>query len=222
MKNKGWKTIVLPGVLCAACMAASTWYAIRWNEGRLVKPMDFSSYVFRLQDLPMMGSVILVTLYVFYLVALGIRFTLTQRRNQANSRYTRSVSPKLGFLGLLGFLGFAGFWTCQSHGKVFPFVFFIFFGFFGFFYEGKMSHTLMDERYKENQMRAQLVASRTALGLILMATVIFGQGFLGGTLTFTFSAYVIIVSLTLALHLFLGEYLLYHYDHDAQSDESED
>lgn len=221
MKTKGFIRIVLPGLVCAACMAASVWYAVCWNDARLVKPMDFSAYVFQPQDLPMIGSTLLVTFYVFYLVALAVRAVMAQRRSQADSRYTRTISPKLGFLGLLGFLGFAGFWTWGTDGSFFPFVFFLFFGFFGFFYEGKMSHTLMDERFVENRMRAQLAAGKTALGIILAATVILGQGALGGNFSFTFAAYIIVVSLALALNIFLGEYLLYHYDHDEQPEESE-
>lgn len=221
MKNKGLIRIVLPGLFCAACMAVSIWYAVRWNDARLVKPMDFSTYVFQPQDLPMIGSTILVTFYAFYLVALAVQAVMAQRQSRAGSRYTRNINPRLGFLGLLGFLGFAGFWTWSIDGSLFPFVFFIFFGFFGFFYEGKMSHTLMDERFVENRMRAQLAAGKAALGIILIATLMLGQGTLGRRFSFTFAAYIIVVSLALALNIFLGEYLLYHYDHDEQSEESE-
>lgn len=41
----------------------------------------------------------------------------------------------------------------------FPFAFFLFFGFFGFFFEGKMSHMLIDERYTENRAKAQLTVN---------------------------------------------------------------
>lgn len=50
----------------------------------------------------------------------------------------------------------------------FPLRVFVFFGFFGFFYEGKMSNTLIDERYKENKMRAQSTANKTALSIIFL------------------------------------------------------
>lgn len=43
-----------------------------------------------------------------------------------------------------------------------------------------------------------------------------------GNLEYTFIAYIIIVSLALALELFLSEFLLYHYDNDLQIDESEE
>ena len=67
-----------------------------------------------------------------------------------------------------GFAGFLGFWTYRVDQAIFPFVFFVFFGFFGFFYEGKMSNTLIDERYKENKMRAQSTANKTALSIIFL------------------------------------------------------
>ena len=98
----------------------------------------------------------------------------------------------------------------------------MFFGFFGFFYEGKLSNTLMDERYRENQMRARSVASQTALSIIFLATLILGQGRLIGNLEHAFVAYVSVVSLAFALELFLSEFLLYRYDHDELPGESED
>jgi hypothetical protein len=38
-------------------------------------------------------------------------------------------------------------------------------------------------------------------------------------LEFTFIAYLVVVTLALALDLFLNEYLLYRYDHDEQAGE---
>lgn len=221
MKNNWFKRTVLPGLFCAGCMTLSVWYAVKWNNARLVKPMDFSSYVFSPRDLPMLGSTLLTILYVLYLVILVLRYTISLHRSQEGSPYSRSVNPKLGFLGLLGFLGFAGIWTCRLDGNPFPFVFFIFFGFFGFFYEGKMSHTLMDERFQENKVQAQLTASRIALTIIFLATVLMGQGTLAGSLSLSFALYIAVISLALALNLFLGEYLLYHYDHDGQPGEED-
>lgn len=219
MQSNWFKRIVLPGLISAGCMAVSIGYAVGWNDARLVKPTDLSSYVFCFQDLPMLGSTLLVTLYVFYLAALAFRHAIARRHSQAGSSYSRSVNPKLGFLGLLGFLGFAGVWTCRLDSNPFPFVCFIFFGFFGFFYEGRLSHTLMDERFQENRTRAQLAASRITLAIIFLATILLGQGALAGSLPLTFAVYLAVVSLALALNLFLGEYLLYHYDHDEQSEE---
>ena len=151
-----------------------------------------------------------------------LRASFRARRSPADAAYTRRVDPRLGWLGLLGFLGFGGFWTYGFNKTVFPFLFFLFFGFFGFFYEGRFSHTFMDERFRENQMKAQLAASRTALGIIFLATVLLGRTQLMDNLEHTFIAYLIAVSLALALWLFLSEYLLYHYDQDGDGGESGD
>ena len=124
------------------------------------------------------------------------------------------MDPRLGLLGSLGFLGLLGFWTYRVDRTIFPFVFFLFFGFFGFFFEGRMSGTLMDERYRENQLRARTTASRTALSIIFLAVLLLGQGRLMGNLEVTLIAFVIVVVLALALELFLSSYLLYRYDHD--------
>lgn len=99
--------------------------------------MDLSEYVFRVQDLPMIISGVLLTLYIVNIVVLFLESIKTNRRRELTLQSTRTINPKLGFLGLLGFAGFLGFWTYSVDKTIFPFVFFLFFGFFGFFYEGK-------------------------------------------------------------------------------------
>lgn len=74
-----------------------------------------------------------------------------------------------------------------------------------------MSHTLMDERYTENHAKAQLTAAKTALSIIFVAVILLAQGCGGDAVLI---ALLIVLSLTLALYLFLSEYLLYRYDHD--------
>lgn len=115
---------------------------------------------------PISGT--LLALCIVYLAVLFFQSTSANKRRGSTSRSTRTVNPKLGFLGLFGFAGFLGFWTYRVDQTIFPFVFFVFFGFFGFFYEGKMSNTLIDERYKENKMRAQSTANKTALSIIFL------------------------------------------------------
>lgn len=85
-----------------------------------------------------------------------------------------------------------------------------------------MSNPLIDERYKENKMRAQSTANKTALSIIFFAILILEQGRLMGRLEYTLIALVIVIALSIALELFLSEYLLYHYDHDEPFDESEE
>lgn len=203
MKKKV-KVLIGAGAACVLLLLASTGYAVAFNESRLVVPMDFSTYEFTPKDLPMIVSVALLVLYVFILI--GILSVSDRKRN-----VTRKLNPKLGFLGFLGFLGS---WTDPA-----MFLRFIFFGFFGFFFEGRMSDTLMDERYVENQRRAQLNAHRTAVNLIFAALLLFGSGIVGG-MKYSLNAFVIVVTLAIALDLFLGEYLLYRYDHEGKDLES--
>ena len=150
MKKNKTKLLVILGAICILLVAVSSWYTITFNEARFIVPMDISTYTFRLKDLPMIISGILITFYVLYLVVLLIQVIAVNKRKGNNATITRNLNPKLGFLGFLGFFGFLGFWTYNIDKTIFPFVFFVFFGFFGFFYEGKLSNTFMDERYQEN------------------------------------------------------------------------
>ena len=71
-----------------------------------------------------------------------------------------------------------GLFMIRFH-QVYPFIFFLFFGFFGFFYEGKMSNTLMDERYVENKLRAELTAHRVMRAIVFLTLILFGRGGVG-------------------------------------------
>ena len=219
MKKNQVKIWVGCGIFCIAAVLLSVWYAVTFNDSRLVAPMDFGSYSFNTKDLPMILSISLTCVYA---LALFIQLFISigkSRRNIAKTNMTRRVNPKLGFLGLLDFLGLAGFWTYSAMGAVFPFVFFLFFGFFGFFYEGKMSGIFMDERFRENAARARLNTYKITFSITLIALVILCQGRLFGSLEYTLIATIIVLSLTLALGIFLPEYLLYRYDHDDQTEE---
>lgn len=160
--------------------------------------------------------------YFLYLFIVLIREIIADRHVQGTAQVTRKLNPKLRCLGFLGFLGFIGFTTYSADKEIFPFVFFLFFGFFGFFYEGKMSETFIDERYRENQLKAQAAANKIASSIIFLACVVVGQGKLMGNLEYTLTAFLIVVVLSIALDLFLSKYLLYRYDHSTQFDESED
>lgn len=219
MKKNQVKIWVGCGIFCIAAVLLSVWYAVTFNDSRLVALMDFGSYSFNTKDLPMILSISLTCVYA---LALFIQLFISvgkSKRNIAKTNMTRKVNPKLRFLGLLGFLGLAGFWTYSAMGAVFPFVFFLFFGFLGFFYEGKMSGIFMDERFRENVARAQLNTYKITFSITLIALVILCQGRLFGSLEYTLIATIIVLSLTLALGIFLPEYLLYRYDHDDQTEE---
>lgn len=222
MKTIKTKRIILLGILCVLLMAASSWYAVNYNDSRLVAPTELSEYTFRVQDLPMILSGALLILYILYLAVLLIQAIIANKRQVAATKTTQLVDPRFGFCGFFGFSGFLGFWTYSIDKTIFPFAFFLFFGFFGIFYEAKLSCTFMDERYRENEIKAHLTANKLALSIIFLATLILGQGRLMGNLEYTLIAYIIIVSLALALEMFLSKYLLYRYDHDELSAESED
>ena len=161
----------------------------------------------------------LLVVYVLILVVTVFRWAFRAKAERHASPYTRTVSPWLGLLGFLGFLGSWGSGPTVSTARVAPFIFFAFFGFFGFFYEGRLSHTFMDERFKENAARAQLQALRVSFAMEVIALVVLGQRRFGGNLDYTLIAVMITLSLSVALALFLSEYLLYRYDHDEQMEE---
>lgn len=220
-KNKA-KILIGCGIFCVLLTLISSWYAVKFNGSRLVVPMDFNSYTFEVKDLPMIASVSLDCIYGFTLFITLILSIKRNRQQVERTNTTRKLNPRLGFLGLLGFLGFAGFWTYSIDGSVFPFVFFMFFGFFGFYYEGRMSGTFMDERFRGNAILAQLKAYKITLSIILIALIVLCQGKLFGNLEYTLMATIIVLSLALALGIFLPEYLLYRYDHEDHADESEE
>ena len=216
------KRLMIIGAVCVLALVLSSWYSVVFNDSRLVVPMDFSSFSFQIKDLPMILSVIIFAVYVFYLfISL---FLAAVRRNQAanESSITRRINPRLGYLGFLGFLGFCGFGTYHVDQSVYPFAFFLFFGFFGFYYEGKMSGTFMDERFRENVVRAQLAALKVMCVFTVLAFAVLCQGRLFGNVHYTLIAATVILALALALGLFLSEYLLYRYDHDDQYEETEE
>ena len=51
MKKK--KFLLFGGLVCLL----SSWYSVRFNDAQLVVPMDFSTYTFHPQDLPMLLSI---------------------------------------------------------------------------------------------------------------------------------------------------------------------
>lgn len=80
-----------------------------------------------------------------------------------------------------------------------------------------MSNTLMDERFRENKNRAQLMALKAAFTVIIIALffILVGESFMG--IESLFNMVYILIALSIALAIFLSEYLLYRYDHDEYS-----
>ena len=222
MKKNKIKMLIAGGIFCILMMFFASWHAITFNGSRLVVPMDFESYTFQIKDLPMIISIFLTCSYVVSLFVVLFINIGKRQKEVVQTNTTRKINPKWGFLGLMGFLGFLGFWTYPINGDVFPFVFFMCFGFFGFFYEGKMAGTFMDERFQENVVQAQVKSYKITFSIMFITLIILCQGRFFGSLEYTFIATIIVLSLTLALGIFLPEYLLYRYDHDEQANESEE
>ena len=210
MKHNKKLFAVLGGAACAALTAYAVWDSLAHHGGRLVYPMD--SYAFEPTDIPMLAALILDFLYIIALFISLVIAVASQRRRAETANRTRTLNPKLGFLGILGLAGFLGIYTYINYDQYFPFCFFCFFGFFGFFFEGKMSNTLMDERFRENALHAQRDAYRTGINILFLLLVIAGLGRAPASLVLPIL--FIVISLDLALTLFLSEYLLYRYDHD--------
>lgn len=220
-KNK-IKAIVIPGIICILLLGASIWYSVKFNESGLVVKTDFSTYQFTLKDLPMICSTVLMIIYIFYFLIYTGRTGIQQKRTLLKTNRTRKLNPKMGFMGFLGFLGFMGFWTYSTENKIYPFMYFMFFGFFGFFYEGKMSNTFIDERFKENRNRAQLAALKITFVTLIIMFVFLAVSERFMSMEYRLIVVHILIALSIALELFLSEYLLYRYDHEEYIDDEKE
>lgn len=220
MKNRRFIWLVT-GAACVLLMVLASGYSLLYNEGRLVRPTDLSTFHFRLADLPMILALAAVIGYVVALCVLAFLTALRRNEGVKETNTTRTLNPKLGLLGFAGFLGFLGFWSYKLNGSIFPFCFFVFFGFFGFFFEGKMSNTLMDERFRENQTRANLAAYRVGYAVIFALVLLLGHGRFLGSTEYSLIIVTCTLALTVALVQFLSMYLLYRYDRDDQLEEEE-
>lgn len=96
MKKRTKLTICL-GVICALLVAISSWYTIAFNNSRFIVPMDLSEYVFRVQDLPMIISGVLLTLYIVNIVVLFLESIKTNRRRELTLQSTRTIKSQTGF-----------------------------------------------------------------------------------------------------------------------------
>ncbi len=221
MKRKV-RALIGCGAFCLLFLLAAACYDFVWNGARILQPFDFQTYIFRIRDLPLILAVSLFCIYAVTSVIV-LLYTGCQKQQQIErTNMTRMVDPRLGYLGFLGFFGLTGFWTYAQNGTIFPFVFFVFFGFFGFVYEGRLSGTFMDERFRENETRAHRKASNITLTVIFIAFLFLSQGKLLGSLEYTLIAVLIMLAAAFALRIFLGSYLLYRYDHAEEAEAGEE
>ncbi len=211
MKNKKsrWLVPLLSIGVCVLVSLLAAWSDLTYNSGRLVYPMD-SSYSFQPSDIPMLLALTLDVFCALTLLTFILRESIFRRRRESETHRTRQLNPRLGFLGLFGFCGFLGFLPISELSTYTPFVFFLFFGFFGFFYEGRMSNTLMDERFQENVRRAKLDAYKLGIGIVHLLVI--ANGLIDCSPELRASVMLVVLSLTMGLVLFLQEYLLYRYD----------
>lgn len=131
--------------------------------------------------------------------------------------FTRKISPKMGLLGFLGLSGFLGFLPqfFREDGILpvpFPLIFFCFFGFFGFYYEGKMSGTMIDERYLANENRASAIANKVALTLIIAVALLYMSAFRINNPYVMLKLLIAVIGFAFGLSLFLQQYLLYRFE----------
>lgn len=210
MSGQQKRKIIFMGIGCVALLIAGVVYSVLFNEGRWVRQMDMSQYVFSAKDIPMLAAGVLIAAYAVYLAAVCIKAAFAGRR--AEKAYSRTVSPLWGICGVFGFLGFGGFWTYREFGQIFPFIFFVFFGLFGLFFEGKLSHTLEDELFQENRRKAQLQAYKIGFALLFAVIWLMGMGMFSRNVEWCAIFMLISISLIYALVLFLSYYLLYRYE----------
>ena len=184
MSKKQIKRIIFMGLGCAVLLIAAVIYSLLYNEGRWVKEMDMSTYVFSPKDIPMLAVGVLIAVYAVYILVLCVRNALSKK--YPDKKYSRTISPLWGFCGI--------------------------FGFFGLFFEGKLSHTLEDELFQENRRKAQLKAYKTGFRLLFIVIWLMGLGMFSRNVEWCAIFMLISVSFIYALVLFLSNYFLYRYE----------
>ena len=198
------------GVGCALLLIVGTIYSLLYNDGRWVKNMDMSEYVFSYKDIPMLVIGALIALYAIYIVIICFKNVFS--KNSREKRYSRTISPYWGFCGMFGFLGFGGFWTYYKFGEIFPFAFsyFLVFSVFSlkvnFLISQKMSF------FKKINVRHNQKPTRQVLNYYLQLSGLWQQVCFPRNVEWCAIFMLISVSLIYALVLFLSNYLLYRYE----------
>lgn len=202
------KVLILLGVICVMLLIVSSYYTATFNDSRLLEPMDFSTYSFVPRDIPMIFSTALTIIYLIFLFISIADAIIGENKAVRTVNAVREVNPKRGYLGFLGFLGFWGFWRSDI------FIMFVLFGFFGYFYEAKMSGILMDGEFYKKLRTAQLAAFKVTLAFTCFTLIIITRiPFLHMHIK---AMIVVVIAVSLALVIFLDEYLLYRYIRESQ------
>ena len=79
MSKKQIKRIIFMGLGCAVLLIAAVIYSLLYNEGRWVKEMDMSTYVFSPKDIPMLAAGVLIAVYAVYILVLCVRNALLKK-----------------------------------------------------------------------------------------------------------------------------------------------
>lgn len=210
MSKKQIKKFIAIGVGCVLLLIAGIMYSLLFNEGRWVKEMNMTEYIFSVKDIPMLLIGAIIAVCVIYIVVTVTKETLMKKEFKKN--YTRRIPSFLGGFGVFGFMGFLGFWTYREYGIISPFLFFALFGLFGLFFEGKLSHTLEDELFLQNKTRADLKAYKIGFVLLVIVILLSRWRMFNNNAEWCAIFMLISVSLIVAFVLFQKNYLLYRYE----------
>lgn len=95
------------GVGCALLLIVGTIYSLLYNNGRWVKNMDMSEYVFSYKDIPMLVIGALIALYAIYIIIICFKnvFLKTAGKNDIQEQFllTGDFVECLVFWGLADF-----------------------------------------------------------------------------------------------------------------------
>lgn len=86
------KVAVIWGAVCALLAVISSCYTVAFNDSRLIVPMDFSEYKFRVQDLPMIVTGIFFAVYILYLFSLLVKAIVANKCGKVSVRSTRVIN----------------------------------------------------------------------------------------------------------------------------------
>ena len=105
MSKKQIKKIIFMGVGCALLLIVGTIYSLLYNDGRWVKNMDMSEYVFSYKDIPMLVIGALIALYAIYIVIICFK-NVFSKKQQGKTIFKNNFS----LLGILWNVWFSGVW----------------------------------------------------------------------------------------------------------------
>lgn len=103
MSKKQIKKIIFMGVGCALLLIVGTIYSLLYNNGRWVKNMDMSEYVFSYKDIPMLVIGALIALYAIYIIIICFKNVFLK-----NSREKTIFKNNFSLLGILWNVWFSG------------------------------------------------------------------------------------------------------------------